>query len=120
MKLSDFQFGFADDLGRVSYSFAAENTKSFLPRPANYSDKKSDIFALDSAIYEIVAGHELFPGLDELEDELEIERRFVEERFPNVDQLLGGAVIEKCWKQLYDDASICVQDIAELQQQSGK
>ena len=34
----------------------------------DFADVKTDIFALGSAIYSLMMGHEPFPNLDDLED----------------------------------------------------
>ena len=80
-----------------------ECTKSFLPRiHGDYADGKTDLFALGSAIYFIMIGHEVFPDLDSDKDE-EIERRFRNGQFP-VDPQVCGTITGKCWAQKYGSA----------------
>jgi hypothetical protein len=69
VKLSDFQGIYIDENGMVFNGHALENVKAYLPRPSDRSDAKSDLFALGTAIFEIMVGHEPFPELDELDDE---------------------------------------------------
>ncbi|KAK7177335.1 serine threonine-protein kinase [Paraphaeosphaeria sporulosa] len=97
VKLSDFQGIYIDQNGTLFNGHALENVKSYLPRPSTRSDAKSDLFALGTAIFEIMVGHEPFPELDELDDEEEIEKRYIKGRFPALDGVLGGQVIHKCW-----------------------
>lgn len=96
LKLSDFQGVSVEPDGRIINGYAVEIVKSYLPRPQNHSDIKSDLFALGTAIYEIMTGHEPFPELDEDIDEEEIERRYKEGSFPSVNGVLRGHIIRKC------------------------
>jgi serine/threonine protein kinase len=115
VKLSDFQGIFVDQDGRRFNRYALESAKSFLPRPSTRSDESSDLFALGSAMYEIMAGHEPFPELDELDDEEEIERRYIDGRFPALDGVLGGHVIYKCWSLACDHVDACVEELQALE-----
>lgn len=73
-KLCDFQGRLLPTNGNIVFKGgASENIKSFMPRSdPEHADHKTDIFALGSAIYHIVKGHEPFPELDPFEDELQI------------------------------------------------
>ena len=115
VKLSDFQGTYNAPNGPSIYGFALENAKAFLPRPTNHSDQMSDLFALGTALYEIMTGHEPYPDLDELDDEEEIEKRYVEKRFPILDDVLGGQIIQRCWSLVYRSASHCVKDLVALE-----
>lgn len=75
---------------------------------------KTDLFALGSAIYFIMTGHEVFPELDSLEDDEEIFSRFENELFP-LDNHACYHITEKCWKQQYRSAEEVVSDISLLQ-----
>lgn len=72
---------------------------------------KTDLFALGSAIYFIIMGHEVFPDLDSDKDEEEIERRF------RSSQISGRSARMqcKCWMQEYSSAQEVVNDIAVVQ-----
>lgn len=96
---------------------SSENIKSSMPRSdLNYVDQKTDIFALGSAIYYMMTGHEPFPELNSLDDddEVEIEARFKSGRFPALDPQLGGKVVHNCWAGAYRSASEVVEDLQEL------
>ncbi len=64
----------------------------------------SEIFALGSAMYYMVAGDApFFPELDESRDREEIRRRIREKEFPDASELPAlGAVIAKCWNLEYE------------------
>lgn len=115
VKLSDFQGIFVDENGVLSNGHALENVKSYLPRPSTHSDKRSDLFALGSAIFEILAGHEPFPDLDELDDEEEIEKRYMEGQFPALDGVLGGNIVYQCWSLAYSHVDACAEDLRALE-----
>ena len=115
VKLSDFQGLCTTSSGATMYGLALENPKSFLPRPADRSDRISDLFALGTAIYEIVTGHEPYPDLDELDDEEEIEKRYEGGQFPDLDDVLGGQIIQRCWSLAYRNVDSCVEDLADLE-----
>ncbi|KUJ07329.1 serine/threonine protein kinase [Mollisia scopiformis] len=115
VKLSDFQGIYADSNGGTLYGFALENSKSFLPRSANHSDQKFDLFALGTAIYEIMSGYEPFPDLDGIDNEEEIERRYIKGQFPVLDDVLAGQIIYKCWSLAYNTVDTCVEDLIALE-----
>lgn len=88
------------------------NIKSFMPRAdPNYSDRKTDIFALGSTFYYIMQGHEPFPDLDPFDDEEQIETRFTSRQFPKLESLLMNRVTHKCWAGEYDSAEAVLQDL---------
>lgn len=64
---------------------------------------KRELFALGSAIYEIMAWEMPFPDLG-TDD---IEQRFRAEEFPDITDLLAGVghIIYDCWKEKFDSAS---------------
>jgi serine/threonine protein kinase len=86
------------------------------------SGSKTDIFALGSAIYEMVTGHEPFPELDSLDDshEAEIRARYKSGRFPVLDPQLGGGVVHKCWAGRYGSASELADDLRKLIEQKNE
>ena len=113
VKLCDFQGLLLRPDGTVDKDgLARENTKSCMPRPyPGYADRKTDIFALGSAFYYIMEGHEPFPDLDSHLDEEQIEARFKAHEFPEVQPLLMSRVIHKCWPGQYDSAEMVLQDL---------
>ncbi|KAE8152355.1 kinase-like protein [Aspergillus avenaceus] len=74
---------------------------------------KTDIFALGSAIYFIMMGHDVFPELNDVHDEEEIESRFRDGLFPT-DTHLYCEISERCWKGYYTSAKEVLSDIAKL------
>lgn len=116
VKLADFQGIYVDQRGETFTGLASENTKSSLPRSIPYrSDEKSDLFALGSAIYYIMTGHEPFPDLDPIEDEYEITRRFRHGEFPSLEEVLGGQIIHGCWTLAYKSVDECVEELKALE-----
>lgn len=116
VKLADFQGVYVDQHGETFIGFAIENTKSALPRSIPYrSDEKSDLFALGSAIYYIMTGHEPFPDLDSIKNEDEITRRFRHGEFPDVEEILGGQIIHKCWTLAYTSVNKCAEELEALE-----
>jgi serine/threonine protein kinase len=69
---------------------------------------KRDLFALGSALYEIMAWNKPFP---ELVDH-EVENRFARDEFPDVSNIGCGDIIQKCWQEKYESAE---QVMVELQ-----
>ena len=98
IKLSDFQGRLLDPNGTVILDGgAAESTMSSMPRPnQNYCDRKTDIFALGTAVYFMITSHPPFADLDTVDDEDEIQRRFRDGEFPRLETRCGGHVIQRC------------------------
>ncbi|KAL8736211.1 MAG: hypothetical protein Q9166_000366 [cf. Caloplaca sp. 2 TL-2023] len=113
VKLCDFQGRLLRADGSVDKDgLARENIKSFMPRAdPNFSDRRTDIFALGSTFYYIMQGHEPFPDMDPFNDEEQIEERFASRQFPEIDSLLMNSVIHKCWAGEYDSAEAVLQDL---------
>ena len=113
VKLCDFQGQLLWPDGTVNKDgLSRENIKSCMPRAdPNYSDRKTDIFALGSAFYYIMQGHEPFPDLDPYDDEEQIEARFTAHQFPELQPLLMSRVIHKCWAGQYDSAEAVLQEL---------
>ncbi|TVY87071.1 hypothetical protein LAWI1_G008296 [Lachnellula willkommii] len=117
--------GLTDDGLRLEYAVNGDLHAYITANPAtslqqrlrwfhgDYADVKTDLFALGSAIYFIMMGHEIFPDLDSNTDDEEIERRFRDGEFP-VDSQLCDAVTRKCWAQEYDSAQEVLNDITAL------
>ena len=113
VKLCDFQGRLLRLDGSVDKDgLARENIKSFMPRTnANYSDQKTDIFALGSTFYHIMQGHEPFPDLDPFYDEEQIKARFTSRQFPEMKSLLMNCVTHKCWAGDYNSTEAVLQDL---------
>ena len=113
VKLCDFQGRLLGADGSIDKDgHSVENTKSSMPRAdLDHSDWKTDIFALGSAFYYIMQGHEPFPDLDSTQDALEIEARFASHQFPEMDSPLMKHVTHKCWAGDYDSAEAVLQDL---------
>ncbi|CAG8308646.1 unnamed protein product [Penicillium salamii] len=93
-----------------------ECPKSYMPREdIHHASVKTDLFALGSAIYHFINGHEVFPELRNLHDGEEILHRFMDGTYPGSDYV-ASSVVEKCWKGEYTDAKEVSIDLAELQQ----
>lgn len=116
VKLSDFQGKLLDSGGAVVLDGgSSESVISSMPRPdRDRHDRKTDIFALGTAIYFIMTGELPFPDLDLFDNEEEIQRRFQVGDFPPLEQQRGGDVIFKCWKGLYEDAAEIILDLQKL------
>lgn len=119
LKLADFQGMYKSCDGSVLLDgLSRECTKSFLPRiHGDYADVETDLFALGSAFYFILIGHQIFPELQSHidEDEEEIEQRFRSGEFP-VDLEIYSEVMRKCWTQEYCSAQEVVDDIVDVQE----
>ena len=90
LKIIDFE-GSSFDGAKGS---AMESTRYFLPRPREeMSTVMTELFALGSLVYEIMAGKQPYV---ELEDE-EVTDLYTRKRFPPVDHLPCGDIIMKCW-----------------------
>ncbi|KAJ5121088.1 uncharacterized protein N7515_009049 [Penicillium bovifimosum] len=89
--------------------------KSSMPRnDFHYSDARTDIFALGSAMYHIIVGNEVFPELDNFDDQVEITEKFRNGMFP-MGNYIGSNIVEKCWRGEYWCAAMVSSDIAEIQ-----
>ncbi len=79
-----------------SKALGNESPSHYMPRdPAADSTFESDVFALGSALYELVAGQMPYEGFG---PEL-IETLFRQQSFPSVERLLIGDIIMGCWKR---------------------
>lgn len=114
--LADFQGMLKSSSGETLMDgLSRECSKSFMPRShGDYADEKTDIFALGSAIYFIMMGHELFPELDSLEDDQEIASRFRDRRFPTEEHACSQ-ITDKCWRQMFNSAADVIYDISRIQ-----
>ena len=83
-----------------------------MPRAdSEYTDLKTDIFTLESALYHIMEGHEPFPELDCFSDEEQIAKKFRSGQFPELGFSPMRDVIHKCWGGKYNSTEMVLQDI---------
>jgi len=88
---------------------AMESTPFFLPRePLSTPNVKSDLFALGSVVYYIMAGREPYDGLSENE----ITARFTRGEFPDVAGFGCGGIISGCWTGKYRSAQEVVVSLS--------
>lgn len=113
IKLCDFQGRLLrPDRSVQLIGLSSENVKACMPRAdPDYAHEKTDIFALGTLFYSIVAGHEPFPELDSFTQEEEIEEKFKSGQFPIVQYAGMTAIIHSCWRGLYDSANRIVVDL---------
>jgi hypothetical protein len=70
-----------------------ESVRSFLFREyISLPTVATDLFALGSAIYEIVTGHKPYEELGEAE----VKERYIKRQFPDVNTVFAGEIIQKC------------------------
>lgn len=114
--LADFQGLLVSDYGRVMLDgMSREPSKSYMPREDSlHADVHTDLFAVGSAIYHIIVGHEVFPELRSRGDEKEIGRRFKRRIFPP-DDYVASHIVERCWKGQYSCAAEIAAEISEVQ-----
>lgn len=98
-RLSDFNGSGYDAKAALglegSKALGNEIASHYLPRdPMTDNGIESDLFALASVLYELVAGHRPYKSLEEDV----IESMYEQGHFPNVDRLLLGDIILGCWK----------------------
>ncbi|BDD62963.1 hypothetical protein MAP00_009292 [Monascus purpureus] len=70
---------------------------------------KRELFALGSAVYEVMSWAMPF---EKLEDD-EVEARYAREEFPSLHNITIGPIIENCWKETYEDAGMVVEALQE-------
>lgn len=87
---------------------AMESTRFFLPRdPLTTPTERTDLFALGSTMYWILAGHEPYDTLSEDE----VTACFVRNEFPNVDTIVRGRTILGCWEGRFSNAQEVVHEL---------
>ncbi|MCJ1309785.1 hypothetical protein MMC25_003446 [Agyrium rufum] len=113
IKLCDFQGHLLGSDGSIeAQGNALENTKSYMPREHHSTaNQQTDLFALGSAFYYILEGHEPFPELDSFDDEDEIERRFASHEFPELNLSSMRQIVHNCWAAKYNSATEILQDL---------
>ena len=114
LKVADFAGASID--GGVSWSSYRLTHRLFVTEgkdsPRMEINQASEIFGLGSALYNMVAGHDLFPELDYTSDEANIVRRIREREFPDTSELpVLASVITKCWNLEYDSMADVIEGI---------
>lgn len=81
------------------------------------STESTDIFSLGSIYYTIMTGHWPYksPGPFKSLDEMEIyqglvDHLFASKKYPPVDGLEAGTVIQRCWTGEYSDLEALIED----------
>jgi serine/threonine protein kinase len=89
----------------------------FNPRNAWVSTEATDIFSLGSVSYTIMTGHWPYksPGpFESVEEKCRydetVDALFSQGKFPTVEDLAGGAIIQGCWTEQYKDAETLLRD----------
>ena len=116
IKLSNFQGRLLAPDGEIQEDgLSVENTKSFMPRAnSNHADWKTEIFALGSAFYYIMKGHEPYPELNSDHDEERIAERFTSGQFSEIECSSMNRVIHKCWAGKYDSVDAVLRDLRHV------
>lgn len=110
IKLADFAGSSIDD-SEVSINYEVRSRLPGVSKP----NKKSDIFALGSAMYEMATGH---PPYEKLSYST-IQNLYRKGEFPNdVDHIPElGKTIRKCWERRFDTAWDVVRTLGETESQ---
>ncbi|KFY30748.1 hypothetical protein V493_01694 [Pseudogymnoascus sp. VKM F-4281 (FW-2241)] len=115
VKVGDF--GSASVVGVTSKDDFVEEIRYELPlRGRNFEDRpriKRDLFALGSAMYEIMTWGKPFEDLG-TDD---IENKYSAEEFPDVTHLSTGDIIRRCWDEDFPRAEDVADALCDLQQQ---
>ncbi|KAK6004787.1 hypothetical protein QM012_008649 [Aureobasidium pullulans] len=94
----------------------------FNPRSEWVSTEDTDIFALASNFYTVMTGHwpyrspgNRFGGTDLMIEYMErVDKLFMDQEFPSVQDLVGGDIIQACWFQEIRDAETIVSRHEQL------
>ncbi|KAK7635913.1 kinase-like domain-containing protein [Phyllosticta citricarpa] len=91
-----------DDGSVIAAGQGWEDSDATKPRPdTQHADRSTDLFALGTAIFNIMTGQCPFPDTD---DDQEIKQLFEQRKYPELDERLGGKVVWGCWDSLYESA----------------
>ncbi|KAF2188766.1 kinase-like protein [Zopfia rhizophila CBS 207.26] len=117
IKLCDFQGIYQTADGNILDGFAGESVKYSLPRQNPlHADRKTDLFALGTAIYHIMQGHEPYPELHNVRDKDKIINLYRAGQFPeDLSVEFCGDVVRTCWNLGYDSADQICDALKELE-----
>ena len=113
LKIGDFGGslieGYHDSVPPITEESAYElplRGRSFKERPA----RKRELFALGSAIYEIMVWAAPYEGLADKD----IELKFAAEVFPGLEGVPAGHIIQMCWDEKYESSDEVVEALMAL------
>jgi serine/threonine protein kinase len=111
LKLCDFS-GCSVDGSNASIRYETRAQQPFGGQP----NKKSDIFALGTAMYEMSVGHEPYPDLSDYQVSKFYEASQFPDDYPIDRNQHLWAVIKKCWNGEYDTADEVATDLQHISQ----
>jgi serine/threonine protein kinase len=113
VKIGDFGASVINGDDSFMESPVCEEARYELPcRGRDFDDRpvrKRELFALGSAIYEIMAWRRPYEDLEDTE----VEKRFAHEEFPPLGDLTVGRVISNCWMEVYNSADEVALDLCK-------
>lgn len=112
LKFCDLEGQLSNEDGTVAVvSTGHEDIKSRWPLAGEDEHSvATDLFALGTAMYQILHGHEPFPELDAYHHDEEILRRFGSLELPDLPTTALGGAIRKCWSGDYTKAEEVLED----------
>ncbi|KAL2015638.1 hypothetical protein VTK56DRAFT_5078 [Thermocarpiscus australiensis] len=113
VKIGDFGGSLIEGHDKLKQGICEEAAYELPTRGRDFWDRpgrKRELFALGSAIYEIMAWNSPFEGL--ADDE--IEARYAAEEFPTLEGISARNVIRKCWDEKYENADEVAEALQAL------
>lgn len=116
VKLGDFNGSEVEWHDEYKGSACEESAYELPLRGREFRDRpprKRELFALGSAIYEIMAWEKPYEGL---EDD-DIEKKYAAEEFPSLHGIVAGSVIRMCWNEEFesaDDVTVALRALISL------
>ncbi|KAL1845445.1 hypothetical protein VTK73DRAFT_558 [Phialemonium thermophilum] len=80
--------------------------REFEARPA----RKRELFALGSAIYEMMAWSQPYEGMGDAD----IEEKYAAEEFPGLDGITASHIIRKCWAEEYESSDEVAEALRDI------
>lgn len=112
IKIGDFGDSVMEGSG-VDETVCEEMRYELPCRGRKFSDRpviKRELFALGSAIYEVMAWNKPFPALQDDE----VEARYARDEFPSLDGITTSLTIQNCWNEVYETADEVVASLKHL------